>query len=473
VGAVTKLCVLVLALSLFSIVAAAEVVTITIPSPTTGQIITNGCIPVFAVAGSDVGSKITAWNVFVDGVSRFSAQNTARINARICVPAVSTGSHMVQVKASSATGGAGVSPSIPVSISSVFRIVAPKDEALAPVAGQSFTNGLIRVSASAESPNQISAWGVYIDGVRVFTSFKGAPQVKQYFEVPVGTHNVIVKVWDINGVVRSITATNVLVVKDPMNSDAFVKPPVTAITLANLDRAGALGWKAPKTGGAASCRGDDLVCIAKAPVAIANPVRFVANPLALPVASDGASALFETLPGTEPFGNALYATGSFDNDTVRGHFVLDVWVLPTSANIQTFEIDLVSTIAGKTFMMGTQCNVSAGYWDFWDESAQSATHPLPPHWQHVTPKPSNNDLICDPKPNQWMHLRYHIERGATTYQFVSLELNGVNHSLSELPPSSSRDRGWADGTALQVQLDTNSSTTPYKVYIDKLNLTKW
>jgi hypothetical protein len=458
---------------LFSISTAAEVVSITMPSPTNGQVITDGCIPVYANAKSDIGSKITRWRVYVDGVSKYSIQDTSRIHTRICVPTVTTGPHTVKAKAWSETGVSGSSPSIDVTISNIFRIVAPKEEPLSPATKQSFTNGLIRVAAAVESPYQISAWVVYIDSVRVFTSYPGAPHVKKYFEVPVGMHKVTVKVWDVNGSMKSFTATDVWVVKDPMNTDTFVKAPSTAITFWNMDRQGALNWKTPKTGGAASCRGDDLACIAKAPIAIMNPVRFVANPSPLPVSSDGRSVLFETLAGTEPYGNALYGASSFDNDPSRDRFIWDMWVMTTSTNIQTLEIDLPSTVGGKTFMMGTQCNVAAGYWDFWDDTAQSATHPLPPHWQHVTPKPGNNNLICNPKPNQWMHLRFHFVRGDTTYRFMALEVDGVNHSLSELPESHPRARGWGDGTSLQIQLDSDYSATPFKLYIDKMNLTKW
>jgi hypothetical protein len=457
----------------FSISAAAEVVSVTIPSPTNGQILTHGCIPVYAEAESDSGAKITGWRVYVDGVSKYNIQGTARLHTNICVPTVTTGSHAVKVKAWSETGVSGASPTIGVSISSTFQIVAPKEEALSPATTQFFNNGLIRVAATADSPFQLSGWVVYIDGVKVFTSRPGAPQVKQYFEVPVGMHRVTVKVWDVNGTMKSYAATNVLVAKDPMNTDPFVQAPATAILFSNMDRQGVLNWKAPKSGGAASCRGDDLACIATAPIAIMNPVRFVANPLALPVPSDGQSVLFETLAGTEPFGNALYSASSFMNDPAPRQFVFDMWVMPTSTNIQVFEMDLFSTVNGKTFMMGTQCNVAAGYWDFWDDTPRSTSHPSSPRWQHVTPKPGNNNLMCNPKPNQWMHLRFHIVRGSTTYRFAALEVDGVNHSLSELPESSPSARGWGDGTGIQLQLDSNYSATPFKFYVDRMNLTRW
>src|SRR5215475_12538231 len=110
---------------LCSISAAAEVVRIAIPSPSNGQVITDGCIPVYADAESDIGSRITGWRIYVDEVSKYFTQNTSRIHTRICVPTVTTGSHTVRVRAWSETGVSGSSPSIPLTISNVFRIVAP------------------------------------------------------------------------------------------------------------------------------------------------------------------------------------------------------------------------------------------------------------------------------------------------------------------------------------------------------------
>ena len=36
-----------------------------------------------------------------------------------------------------------------------------------------------------------------------------------------------------------------------------------------------------------------------------------------------------------------------------------------------------------------------------------------------------------------------------------------------------RGLGWGDGTGVQFQLDSNLSATPFKFYIDRLDLTKW
>src|SRR5690348_10096173 len=96
---------------LFPIVATAETVTITSPSPTAGQVITNGCIQVYAIAQSDVGASITGWRIYVDGKSTsFRAPNKARINTRVCVPSVSIGKHTVKVRAWSANLVFGDSP---------------------------------------------------------------------------------------------------------------------------------------------------------------------------------------------------------------------------------------------------------------------------------------------------------------------------------------------------------------------------
>lgn len=458
---------------LFPVSAAADLVTITSPLPTPDQLITDGCIHVYALAQSDAGAKIKGWHIYVDKKDTgYRAPNTARVNARVCVPTVSIGTHTVFARAWSSTGSFGDSIPVSVTISGDFSIVAPRDEALSPVAGQSFNNGLIRVSASAYHPYPLTKWIVYVDGQRAFVSYLQAVQVKTDVPVSLGTHRVTVKIWDVNNNVRSYTAKGVVVTQDPMNVTNFVKPPSTAITLSNLDDAGVIKWQAPKTGGAASCRNADLVCNASAPWAVMAPVQFVATPTPLPVASDGMAAVYQTLPGTEPYGNALYGSRIFDIDPTRTHFVVDLWVMPTSTNEQTVELDLWQTINGTTFMFGTQCNFASGHWDFWDDTP--TLPPDHPHWRKIFPTPQNNDLVCNLKPNEWTHLRYHMVHDATSYRFISLEVNGVDHSLAELAPSGTTIRSWLDdGTAVQVQLDSNLSATPFGLYVDNYNVTKW
>jgi hypothetical protein len=456
--------------ALFSIAASAETVTITSPVPTAGQLITNGCIQVYALAESDAGTAIAGWRIYVDNISTsFRANNTPRINVRVCVPEVSTGNHRVLVRAWSKTGAYGSSTAVNVNISSAYQIVAPNDEALSPVAGQAFNNGLIRVCTSAYSPYRLEQWVVYIDGQIAFTSYEHAIEVKKDLEVPLGTHTVAVKVTDVQGRIATYTAGDVLVTKDPMNIQPFVTPPSSAVTLPNLDDQGALHWKAPITGAAASCRAGDLVCMARSPVAVMNPVQYVSVP-PLPVASDGMGSLFQTLPGTEPWGNALYGTAVFDNDPSRVNFVSDLWVMPTTTNIQAIELDLYATVNGTTFMMGAQCDFGSAHWDFWDDGGAPGAKA---HWHRVSPTPGNNDLVCDLQPNQWAHVRINMSHDATTYSFTSIEVNGVNHSLSELPAAVPQPRGWGNGTAIQMQIDANATATPYGVYVDNWNVTKW
>jgi len=435
---------------LFPIVAAAETVTITSPSPTAGQVINNGCIQVFADAQSNDGAKI---------------------NTRICVPSVSIGAHSVKVRAWSANQVFGDSHAVKVTISSTYKIIATSAEPLSPAAGQSFDNGLIRVAASADSPYQLAKWVVYIDGESAFTSYPGAIQVKTNLEVPVGTHDVTVQLWDVNNRMTSYSASNVVVTQGVMIVPPFVQPPSNAVTLLNLDDEGALKgaakWHGPFTGASASCRGGDLVCAAKAPVAVAKPVQFVPTPVALPVASDGMVALFQVLPGTEPYGNAGYGTTIFYDQPTKVNYVMDMWVMLTSTNIQTLELDLAASLNGQEFMFGTQCDFASGYWDFWDDA------PGLSGWRGIIPASQNNDLVCNLQPNQWVHLRFNMFHNATSFQFVSLEVDGVNHALTELAPSLTSRKRSGNGTSVQVQLDSNNSATPFEVYVDNFNITTW
>jgi hypothetical protein len=457
---------------LFPIVTAAETVTITSPSPTAGQVFANGCIQVFAVAQSSVGAKITAWQIYIDNVATpFSAPNTDRINTRICVPSVSIGSHSVMVQAWSANHVSGDSPVVNVTISSEYEIVAPAAEPLSPATGQSFNNGLIRIAASVYSPYPLTNWIVYIDGQIAFTSYAGAIQVETDLAVPVGTHDVTVKVWDVNKRIARYSASNVVVTEDVMTVPPFVVPPANALTVQNLDDKGAVKWDGPFTGAAASCRAANLTCAAMAPIAVAKPVQFVPAPAPLPVPSNGKAALFQTLPGTEWFGNAGYGTAIFEDHPTKVNYVSDMWVMLTSTNIQTLELDLAASLDGTEFMFGTQCDFASGYWDFWNDTP--AVAPAHPHWQGVVPAAQNNDLVCNIQPNEWVHLRFNMFHDATSYQFVSLEINGVNHSLTELAPSLTSRKRTENGTSVQVQLDANNSATPFEVYISNFNVTTW
>jgi len=461
---------------LFTTFATAETVTITSPSPAAGQVFVNGCIQVYAIAQSDVGAKISSWRVYIDSKdSGFRATNLARINTTFCVPSVSIGSHTVLLRATSSNGVVGTTKAVSVTISGEYKIVPPSNEDLTPVTGQSFNNGLIRIATGVHSPYQLTKWIVYIDNKIAFISYEGAIQVKTDLAVPVGTHSVIVKVWDVNKTIAKYSASNVKVTTSAMYVPPFVKPPSTAITLRSLDDQGALQgavkWHGPFTGAAASCRGADLVCAAQAPVAIANHIQFVPTPSPLPVASDGMGALFQILPGTEPYGNAGYGTSIFDNHPAKVNYVSDMWVMLTSTNIQTLELDLSNSLNGTEFMMGTQCDFASGHWDFWDDTP--AVLPAHPHWRKVFPTPQNNDLLCNILPNQWTHLRFNMYHDATSFYFVSLEINGVNHSLTELAPSLTTRKRSTDGTAVQVQLDSNNTATPVAAYIDNFNITTW
>jgi len=155
--------------------------------------------------------------------------------------------------------------------------VAPKEEALSPATGQSFNNGLIRVAAWAEHANPISAWVVYIDGNKVFSSVKGAPQVKQYFPVPVGTHKVTVRVWDVNETMTSFYGDRRLGCERSDEHRCLRERSYQRNHILEHGSPGRTELEKPKQE-VASCRGGDLVCIAKAPIAVMNPVRFVANP---------------------------------------------------------------------------------------------------------------------------------------------------------------------------------------------------
>ena len=61
------------------------------------------------------------------------------------------------------------------------------------------TSTSLHVFANSESPAQITAVQVYIDGRLIYNDTSGATYIDTAFTVSRGTHSVTIKAWDANG----------------------------------------------------------------------------------------------------------------------------------------------------------------------------------------------------------------------------------------------------------------------------------
>jgi hypothetical protein len=189
------------------------------------------------------------------------------------------------------------------------------------------------------------------------------------------------------------------------------------------------------------------------PLAVYSMTQGVATP-----SLSGASARFQLLSGTLPFGGALWFKylGSHDSAT---HFVYDLsFMVDNPSAAQAIEFNVSQSRGGSRYSFSTQCDLAGTHtWRVWDPAGQ--------RWV-------DSAVAClAPAANTWNHLIWEFERdpnGNTVFTAVTLNGNRgvVNLSMGHTADSSS-------GVDVGFQLDAVRAATPYSVWLDKISLTYW
>jgi hypothetical protein len=211
-----------------------------------------------------------------------------------------------------------------------------------------------------------------------------------------------------------------------------------ATTVPNIQKLG--GWE--------NC----TVCTG-APHAIYSMAQNVASP-----SESGASAKFQMLPGTLPFGGALWFKflGAADSAT---HFVYDLYFYADNPSApQALEFNVTQSMGNGHYDFSTQCDFTdQRVWRIWD----------PIHQQWVA-----SSVPCvQPPPKTWNHLVWEFERNSSGQAvFTAVTLNG-NRSVVNIAMPHTPDKN--SGLDIAFQADANHTATPYSVWLDKISLTYW
>jgi hypothetical protein len=172
----------------------------------------------------------------------------------------------------------------------------------------------------------------------------------------------------------------------------------------------------------------------------------------------GASAQFQLLSGTQPFGAALWFKflGSFDNAT---HFVYDLffYVADPSAS-QGLEFGLSQSANGNRYNFYTQCLLAgSNVWRVWNPPANG--------WV------ASSVPCAPPTANSWNHLVWEFERDSSgNVIFIAVTINGNRQVVNMSMPHSADT---TSGLDVAFQSDATISATPYSVWLDKINVTYW
>ena len=142
-------------------------------------------------------------------------------------------------------------------------------------------------------------------------------------------------------------------------------------------------------------------------------------------------------------GKGVYAS------MTRFRWSLDFY--PTAiTRVQAYEFDLFFGSNGWWLMMGTQCDLSSGNWNGWNEATG--------HWIPSAVSGCGSFFHV----GAWNHVVLSFHRdpgptGATTrYYYDGLEVNGMSHTWG-LAGFTGSDKQWGDVVGVQVQQDLTGS----------------
>jgi hypothetical protein len=172
----------------------------------------------------------------------------------------------------------------------------------------------------------------------------------------------------------------------------------------------------------------------------------------------GSSASFKLLPGTKPFGGALWfkALGAQNNAT---HFIYDLnFYVDNPSAAQALEFNVTQSANGGRYNFSTQCDLAGAHtWRVWD--------PVGFKWV------GSAATCAEPAAKTWVHLVWEFERqpGGDVI-FTAVTMNGLRQVVNlSMPHTSDKN----SGVDIAYQSDANLSGAPYSVWLDKVSLTYW
>jgi hypothetical protein len=171
----------------------------------------------------------------------------------------------------------------------------------------------------------------------------------------------------------------------------------------------------------------------------------------------GKSALF-TLGGNHAYSNALWWR-TLSDDTTSTHFAYDLdFYVDNPGASQALEFDVNQAIGNNRYVWGTECNFKdGGHWDIWnDQNGQ---------WEPTS-------VPCHPvSANAWHHLTWLFERQGTQVHYVSVTLDGKTYNVDAWRQYQTHYGG--NGIDVAFQLDGDYQQSPYKVWLDNVNLSAY
>lgn len=167
--------------------------------------------------------------------------------------------------------------------------------------------------------------------------------------------------------------------------------------------------------------------------------------------------------GGERFANYL---GTSNLDTTSTEFVYDTWLNVDTTHIGQIELDINQTLAdGTTIIFGTQCNLTAGVWDYTSNLAGNA------HWNHSTIPCTSSQIPS----NTWVHvvITSHRVGGLVTYDSVCVGSTCTNFTNATVNSQFSLGFLPLGNIVVNFQLNGDGASFTSNAYLDETNIYRY
>jgi hypothetical protein len=292
----------------------------------------------------------------------------------------------------------------------------------------------LHLAAKAISPDRISGWVAYIDS-QVAWIGTASPTVDTWFPVAIGTHQLVVRAWDVSGAYGS-QSVQVTVV-----SDGLPTPPLDAIIFDKIQQNGNWG----------SCNGSD--CAGGS----GQGVYWMAQNQSSPSLGGSSTEFYDS----GAWADALWWQ-KLGGHSDKHNFLWDFYFYVDSnynVSAQALEFDSFQFVNGYNYMMGTECVYPSQIWDTWDEATG--------HWIH-------SKIPCPHfAPNTWHHMQLYTTTNVSKLQYTYVTMVIDGKSIPMNITGNAKYLNWGSNVGVQWQLDENANGSGVHEWMDNAKLTVW
>jgi hypothetical protein len=197
-------------------------------------------------------------------------------------------------------------------------------------------------------------------------------------------------------------------------------------------------------------------CVACAGANAAGPAASISTAAGVGSPSMSGSSRVFHIASSKPYADALWwkQLGAA-NAATNLRYDVDFY-LQAPQNAQALEFDNNQANGKMRWIFGTECNIAAGHWDVWGNTAGN--------WL------STGVPCAMPAAFKWHHLTWEFKRTATTLTYIAVTLDGVKHYVNR---TYTGKKSSVNELNVAFQMDMRGNHAAFGAWLDNVKLTYW